>query len=329
MVHETFMNRARLFVVVFTLLAIVVATGIFFSKHEEPACPNPNRSVELTGAELSNFFQVPNSTASIFLAAINSTGTGNKKGTLLWEEENVYPNNMHLDKGRTKIVVEKRGFYLVFVQATFKVPSQHRESLMLRVDVQHPEHPEHPDHDCGIFFLFLQTHSSLDCKHNKNDLEHSTSAHYQPEIESRPNAHLTALNCSMQNTEYLEWETRKGDAHLHMFNYSNKALIAPQDGNYSIYLQITYRMYEDYHCNPRNLLQLKQEVFHRSDRYPDQTVLMMALDSINCSEKTWRKSLYMSRVFSLEKGDQLKVKVGHLKLIDCNEKKVFFGAFLI
>ncbi|XP_061117421.1 tumor necrosis factor ligand superfamily member 15-like isoform X1 [Conger conger] len=181
----------------------------------------------------------------------------------------------------------------------------------------------------GIFFLFLQTHSSLDCKHNKNDLEHSTSAHYQPEIESRPNAHLTALNCSMQNTEYLEWETRKGDAHLHMFNYSNKALIAPQDGNYSIYLQITYRMYEDYHCNPRNLLQLKQEVFHRSDRYPDQTVLMMALDSINCSEKTWRKSLYMSRVFSLEKGDQLKVKVGHLKLIDCNEKKVFFGAFLI
>ncbi|XP_061117422.1 uncharacterized protein LOC133141059 isoform X2 [Conger conger] len=44
----------------------------------------------------------------------------------------------------------------------------------------------------GIFFLFLQTHSSLDCKHNKNDLEHSTSAHYQPEIESRPNAHLTA-----------------------------------------------------------------------------------------------------------------------------------------
>ncbi|XP_061117729.1 uncharacterized protein LOC133141260 [Conger conger] len=151
MVHETFMNRARLFVVVFTLLAIVVATGIFFSKHEEPACPNPNRCVELTGAELSNFFQVPNSTASIFLAAINSTGTGNKKGTLLWEEENVYPNNMHLDKGRTKIVVEKRGFYLVFVQATFKVPSQHRESLMLRVDVQHPEHPEHPDQFSASF----------------------------------------------------------------------------------------------------------------------------------------------------------------------------------
>lgn len=46
---------------------------------------------------------------------------------------------MHLDEGGTQIVVEEKGFYLVFAQATFKVPNQHSESLMLRVDVQHPE----------------------------------------------------------------------------------------------------------------------------------------------------------------------------------------------
>ncbi|KAJ8379567.1 hypothetical protein SKAU_G00003450 [Synaphobranchus kaupii] len=144
MVHETSVNRSfvRLFAVLFALVAIAVTIGIFFSKHEEADCPNitANRSLQLSGAEMSRFFQVPPSKASIFVAAINSTDqkTG-KEGTLLWEEENPTGNNMHLGEGRAHIVVEERGFYLVFAQATFKVPNQNRESLMLRVDVQHPE----------------------------------------------------------------------------------------------------------------------------------------------------------------------------------------------
>lgn len=182
----------------------------------------------------------------------------------------------------------------------------------------------------AVFFLYTQTHSSLDCKHSKSDLEHSTNAHYQRQIESRPNAHLTAAqNCPNGDFKYLEWESKDGDAHLHMFNYSNNALIAHRDGNYSIYLQITYRMIADFPCSSAAPVQLKQQVFHGSDRYPEETLLMMALDTINCSESNWRKSLSVSRMFPLEKGDLLMVKAENLALIDCGEKKMFFGAYLI
>ncbi|KAJ8285745.1 hypothetical protein GJAV_G00030440 [Gymnothorax javanicus] len=46
---------------------------------------------------------------------------------------------MHLGEEGTQIVVEERGLYLVFVQATFKVQNQKRENFMLRIDVQHLE----------------------------------------------------------------------------------------------------------------------------------------------------------------------------------------------
>ncbi|KAJ8285746.1 hypothetical protein GJAV_G00030470 [Gymnothorax javanicus] len=41
------------------------------------------------------------------------------------------------------------------------------------------------------FFWYTQTHRSLDCKLSKNDLEQSASS--QPDLESRPAAHLTEI----------------------------------------------------------------------------------------------------------------------------------------
>ncbi|KAJ8379566.1 hypothetical protein SKAU_G00003440 [Synaphobranchus kaupii] len=179
----------------------------------------------------------------------------------------------------------------------------------------------------AIFILYTQTHSSLDSKHSKNELERRTGA-YQQQIGTSPIAHLTALKSNLGDIKYLDWETTNGDAHLHAFNFSNNALIAPQDGHYLIYLQITYRMDVNFGCSSGSPVELKQQVFQRSDRYPEETLLLMALDSIDCS-KSSRTSVYTSGVFSLKKGDELKVKAEHPMLIDWNEKKMFFGAFLI
>ncbi|KAG5840769.1 hypothetical protein ANANG_G00192180 [Anguilla anguilla] len=138
MVHDTFVNRVRVFVVVFALVAVAATIGIFFSKREEAGC----RRLELSGANLSKFFQVPSSKASIFLTAIYPTykNTG-QEAPLVWDEEYHFRNNMQLSEEGTQIMVVEKGFYLVFAQATFKVPNlgETRENLMLRVDVQHPE----------------------------------------------------------------------------------------------------------------------------------------------------------------------------------------------
>lgn len=131
-----------MFVVVFALVAVAATIGIFFSKCEEAGC----RRLQLSGKELSEFFHVPPSKASIFLTAIKPTIKPTYENTrqeapLVWDEEYPFRNNMQLSEGGTQIMVVEKGFYLVFAQATFKVPNlgETRENLMLRVDVQHPE----------------------------------------------------------------------------------------------------------------------------------------------------------------------------------------------
>ncbi|KAJ8388761.1 hypothetical protein AAFF_G00129940 [Aldrovandia affinis] len=109
------------------------------------SCPSvsTSRSLQLSGAEMSKFFQFPPSKASIFLAAMNSTYQGTEKeGTLLWEKEHLFQRNVSLGEDGTQILVKEQGYYLVFAQATFKVPNQSSKDLMLRVDVQYNESSE-------------------------------------------------------------------------------------------------------------------------------------------------------------------------------------------
>ncbi|KAG9354622.1 hypothetical protein JZ751_001335 [Albula glossodonta] len=162
----------------------------------------------------------------------------------------------------------------------------------------------------ALFFFYTHSRISSECKHSIKDSE------YAPET-------------SIHNVTTLEWESKNGDAFLQDFDYGNNALIVPQDGRYSVYLQLTYRMTEKFFCIPGNLIQLTQEVYRWSDSYPVETLLMVASDTVNCSEKKWRRSIYTSGVFQLEKGDRLFVKAGNAVLIDYNEKRMFFGAFLV
>ncbi|KAI1900667.1 hypothetical protein AGOR_G00052270 [Albula goreensis] len=180
----------------------------------------------------------------------------------------------------------------------------------------------------ALFFFYTHSRISSECKHSIKDSEYGTGA-YQRQIGTRPNAHLTAPETSIHNVTTLEWESKNGDAFLQDFDYGNNALIVPKDGRYSVYLQLTYRMTEKFVCIPGNLIQLTQEVYRLSDSYPVETLLMVASDTVNCSEKKWRRSIYTSGVFQLEKGDRLFVKAGNAVLIDYNEKRMFFGAFLV
>ncbi|KAJ8388760.1 hypothetical protein AAFF_G00129930 [Aldrovandia affinis] len=180
----------------------------------------------------------------------------------------------------------------------------------------------------ALFFLYTYRHSSPNCEHAIKVTEYGTGA-YQRQTGNRPNAHLTAPQSPKCEVKYLEWEITNGDAYLQDFNYRNNALIVPLKGRYYIYLQIMYRMHENFTCSSGSMIQLSQQVFQLKKSYPIETLLVMASGSINCTQKQWRKSLYTAGVFSFEKDDALMVKSDHPMLIDFHEKKMFFGAFLI
>ncbi|XP_036383868.1 lymphotoxin-alpha-like [Megalops cyprinoides] len=178
----------------------------------------------------------------------------------------------------------------------------------------------------AALFIFFQTR-----KDSSSDREHAAKYEdpiaYQP--GANPSAHLTAPSQYPCKSDYLAWEAKNGEAHLHNFVYANNSLIVSQAGRYHVYLQITYRMIESKACKPGSMLLLHQAVYRKSESYPKDITIMETSDSVNCNEHKWWKSVFSSAVFLLEKDDQLKVKAEHPDMIHWQETNVFFGAYLI
>ncbi|XP_023696405.1 lymphotoxin-alpha-like [Paramormyrops kingsleyae] len=144
-----------------------------------------------------------------------------------------------------------------------------------------------------------------------------------------PNAHLTALSDVNVSSTYLPWEYEKGDAYLHLFSYDEErhALIVPENGRYSIYLQVTYREPYNHICPQSGLIRFLQAVYVWSDSYMTDRILMKAKDHVHCGQGV--RTVTNTGVYSLEAGDRLMVYVSLKNLLEIDEKSLYFGAFLL
>ncbi|KAI1882459.1 hypothetical protein AGOR_G00250970 [Albula goreensis] len=159
--------------------------------------------------------------------------------------------------------------------------------------------------------------------------------------DEKPRAHLTSPSppestsspCAEKlnhSRNILKWEAHEGDAYTHGFKYEerDRALIVPQDGFYSLYLQITYRKPQSFSCKS-NTIHFIVEVVKRSDSYSNQdTEVMTTHDWMPCDPK-YRKSVPSYGVYQLNKKDKLMVRVSEPDLVDLsNERLTYFGALL-
>ncbi|KAL4609319.1 hypothetical protein GN956_G23770 [Arapaima gigas] len=88
---------------------------------------------------------------------------GEKSLSLIgWDEQ--LQMNVHLDPNKTHISVEEEGFYLVFVQITFKVPRKMDKDLSLRVNLHYPEGE---DQVAAVF----HTHQAMNCTEPCNEVD--------------------------------------------------------------------------------------------------------------------------------------------------------------
>ncbi|XP_037339395.2 lymphotoxin-alpha-like isoform X1 [Pungitius pungitius] len=145
---------------------------------------------------------------------------------------------------------------------------------------------------------------------------------------SNPSAMLTAPLGNSVTRSYLEWEIEIGNAFCRGgFNYSKGRLVVPRRGIYRVFLQVTYEEKADFICN--DTLRLTNTVFYFRDTYKKNVPLLTSVDTVNCSQKLWIKTLYTAGLFSLDAGGQLHVNSSHPELIDNRETNVFFGAELL
>ncbi|KAF7199578.1 lymphotoxin-alpha [Nothobranchius furzeri] len=151
-------------------------------------------------------------------------------------------------------------------------------------------------------------------------------------VKETPRAMLTAPEIPDISNKQLQWESNMGNAFCKGgFNYTDGHLVVPRAGYYRVFLQITYGDQggdADTHCKNRETLKLSHSVSYFHDSYPDYQPLLSAVDTVICAQG-WRKSLFTSGLFHLDKDSVLKVESEQPKRIVRNEHEVFFGAELL
>lgn len=146
---------------------------------------------------------------------------------------------------------------------------------------------------------------------------------------TNPSAMLTAPRANITDGKYLQWESKDGNAFCYGgFNYSRGDLVVPRMGIYRVFLQITYESKEGLMC-PGQRLRLSNEVLVFRTNYPKDETLLSSVDTVNCSLKQWKKSLYSAGLFHLEANSRLRANSSRSDLIVKNEKQMFFGAELV
>ncbi|XP_061586177.1 lymphotoxin-alpha isoform X2 [Cololabis saira] len=126
---------------------------------------------------------------------------------------------------------------------------------------------------------------------------------------------------------YLRWESELGNAFVHGgFSYSGGSLLVPRTGTYRVFLQVTY---EGVGRACPGSLRLTSTVLSISPKYNRSVTLLTSMDTVNCSQGPWIRSLSTLGLFLLDAGGRLHVTSSHPALMAKNEYQVFFGADLI
>ncbi|XP_066568945.1 uncharacterized protein LOC136758467 [Amia ocellicauda] len=135
MVHNNpSISRSRVCIagMALSLSIIFFFFGIYVSqqgKSKAPAasCEMQNRSLRLEGAYLSQFFR--NSNTSLFFEGIPGGGQ-----YINWKEVESIHNNLQDDK---TVLIPENGYYLLFLQVTFKVFQNSCIDLYAILDIEH------------------------------------------------------------------------------------------------------------------------------------------------------------------------------------------------
>ncbi|XP_029622645.1 uncharacterized protein LOC115202725 [Salmo trutta] len=138
MAHDTSLTGFRLVGLVLAALIVnaVCLIWICSVKHGE----SPSGAGVIPIHDLAKFLRSPSSNSSVFFKALPTKQSFAELGELEWEEERKEMDSMFLTKSRTHIQVTESGWYLVFVQVTFKLPAgKETRDLMLRLDFTYSE----------------------------------------------------------------------------------------------------------------------------------------------------------------------------------------------
>ncbi|MED6236432.1 hypothetical protein ATANTOWER_009137 [Ataeniobius toweri] len=191
---------------------------------------------------------------------------------------------------------------------------------------------------CGVLAVFLTVRLDRPCDSSPDSrAEPKTDNHSSGVTEKLlqlpsaepPSVMLTAPDGNNTVGKYLLWQHALGVAHiLGGFKYSNGNLVVPRKGLYRVFLQITYEI-DSTECPDTGVLILSNNVCVFKDDYRDDQPLLSAVDTVVCSHRVLKKSLFTSGLFNLAANDILRVTSSHPNYIAKNEHKVFFGAELV
>ncbi|KAJ7988133.1 hypothetical protein DPEC_G00320460 [Dallia pectoralis] len=135
MAHDTCMMTLRLFGVVLAALLVNSACLIWIYSTQGGTLSAFGRAPV---DDSVNYSRSPPSNSTCFLKAVDSERKTTEIGELAWEESHIA--TFLLTKNRTHIEVTRAGWYLVFVQATFKLPQgNNTKNLRLQLNFGYPE----------------------------------------------------------------------------------------------------------------------------------------------------------------------------------------------
>ncbi|XP_072563290.1 uncharacterized protein [Paramormyrops kingsleyae] len=119
----------------FVLITFTITFSIQLGNQSNNHAKSPPAIKDINETSLSSLFQTLSSKACVFLAARPNGESGS--GVLQWEKRHHYMRNVSLSQNGTDVIAETAGFYLLFVQVTYKI-NCHRATncldLMLTVN---------------------------------------------------------------------------------------------------------------------------------------------------------------------------------------------------
>uniref|UniRef100_A0A8C7E7P1 THD domain-containing protein n=1 Tax=Naja naja TaxID=35670 RepID=A0A8C7E7P1_NAJNA len=142
----------------------------------------------------------------------------------------------------------------------------------------------------------------------------------------------TCVNVN-QDGSILLWENLPENNQFQL-DEESISFIIPKGGQYFIYSQVTFSCSrcncEESFCCGKNTKDAKpvwQKIKYKAVGYPEPNDVIISFSSMN--ETKSLKSLYLARIMTFVKGDELLVYVSHPALVQADMRSTFFGAYFI